>query len=500
VCALLRTKLTAPTSAGPIARRNLVERLEGSVPGALRVVIAPAGWGKSTVLAQWVHSTRVPVTYLALDRFDDDPARCWLHLLSAISEAARVDVADLIGALRLRMPSLVADIVEPLLERLDERDLLIVLDDFHCVTDATVIESVLALIDLSPSTLSIAVASRSEPPLGLERRRVAGELVELRLKELGMSVSEAAVLLEHSAGRPIDKIHAMALVERTEGWPAGIYLASLALRSAVSDDEVVRRFSGENRQVGDYLSVETLALSGEPDREFLLATAVLGELDAQLCNAVRNACDSARRLPELASDNQFVIPRGSSGGRYRYHQLFQEWLLSELARTGDSAVRDAHRRAARAHAARDEPIPAMYHALAAADWDLAHEFFRRFALSLIGEGLHASVARWCARFPDDIEPGHLIAIKVTQAWEGVVEGDVDAAERYCRLIERLNPSDQPIDEWSGDPGQLAVVRAFCRQLRGQLADAAIEIDTARNLGVAERIELPLNSVAAFTNY
>lgn len=496
----VRAKLTPSTSSHLLDREALVTALAGGPPGAVRAVIAPAGWGKSSVLSQWMLSEHQPVAFVSFDRFDNDPARCWVHVLSAVCEAVSVDPESLLARLKLPGVSLVGDVVDPLLVLLGDRELLVVFDDLQSLSDAETLESLRAFIDGCPSTVDFGLGSRTEPPFGLERRRVNGDLIELRIEELSMSLDEAADVLHHSSGRSIGREHVEVLRARTEGWPAGLHLAGLSLRKRNPDIDVVARFAGDDRHLAAYLSSEVLAGLDDGDREFLLAIAVLDELDAGLCDAVRQAEDSGHRLTAAARTIQFIIPTTSVRGQYRFHQLFQEWLRDEAHRIDPSALRVGHRRAARAYADRNEPIAAMDHAQQAGDWRLAHELFTRFALGAIAEGNHATIARWCSRFPADLDPELLVAVKVTEAWERIFEGDVDAAERLCRTIERLVPGAKPTSEWAGDPGQVAVLRSFCHQTRGHLAAAHDEIEIARRHGVVPRIEVPLRFVAACTDY
>lgn len=499
--AIVRSKLTPPVvQPDSVVREALMARLLAAPGGSLTSVIAPAGWGKSTVLAQRMAAATCPVAYVGLDRFDNDASRCWLHVLSAVHEAIGTDVSSLTRLLREPLLPLVTELADPLVHAIDDSPLLVVFDDMHVLHNPELLESIRAFIDGSQPSTAVVISSRSEPPLGLDRRRIAGTLMDVTLADLKMELGDAEKVLERAAGRPVETEHVERLLDRTEGWAAALQVAGLCLRATVDDDDVVERFTGNDRQLGSYLATEVFAQLAQEDQEFLLGTAVLEELDVGLCDAVRDASDSARRLVEVAQGNTFVIPMSRDEGEYRFHQLFQQWLLGQASRANPAAVTEAHRRAARAFADRKEPIPAMDHAHNAQDWPLAYDLFTRFTLDLVSDGNHSTIARWCRSFPADVDTEILVAVKLAEAWEGVVEGDVDAAERLCRTIEQLAPNASAVNLWQGDPGQLALIRAFCQQLRGELTLAADQIALARLHGVTPVLELALRMVAAITDY
>ena len=302
------SKLEPPVPrAGTFRRTRLIEGLDAGDPVMLRVIIAATGWGKTQLLTHWLVGHPRPIAFVRLDQMDNDPSRCWTHLLTALGAAADVEVDDLIDELRAPVLPLVTEIVEPVLARIGDRELTLVLDDFHVIRSADVQESIGALVDNRPHPWSSA--SRPEPnqPLHLPRRRVRNELVEIRTDDLRMTPPKRPTPRRGSQNhdRPdlVDQ-----LVERTEGWAAGLYLAGLSLRSAPDHRRFVAEFAGDDRNLSDYLASEVLASLDDDDRTFLLGVAVLDELQPDICDAMLTGHDAATRLDQLSRINLFLVP------------------------------------------------------------------------------------------------------------------------------------------------------------------------------------------------
>ena len=403
---MLPSKLEVPTArAGTFDRPHLVQALRGTDAAALRVVIAPTGWGKSQLLTRWLALVEQPIAFLQLDPLDNDPSRCWTHLLSSIGRAAGVDLGDLIDELRAPVLPLVTEIVEPALARIGNRELMLVLDDYHVIRSAEVQESIAALLDERTTAMGACVVSRTEPALGLPRRRVRNELVEIRTEDLRMTEVEATGLLHQAAGTAIEPGLVAQLVERTEGWAAGLYLAGLSLRSTDDHRQFVAAFAGNDRNLSDYLASEVLTSLSDDDRAFLLGVAVLDELQPDICNALLGRDDAGTRLDELSRNNLFLVPTDQNRNGFRFHHLFKEWLELLMEKTEPGSLNIAHRKAARAYVEHRDVVRAIDHALVGQDWELCHELLMRFGLRLIDAGNHHTVVHLCSQFPQDLEPG-----------------------------------------------------------------------------------------------
>ena len=288
---LLATKLHVPgLQPGFVPRPRLVEALGEGLARQLILVCAPAGFGKTAVLADWARRGRWPVAWLSLDAGDNDPARFWRHAVAAL-DRARPGIAERVGPL-LGQPAsasfepLVTALVNELADQPGEDDLLLVLDDYHLVSSEPVHASVGFLLEHRPPGLHLVLASRSDPPLPLARLRGRGQLAELRATELRFTFEEAAALLREAAGPGLPDAVAAALAARTEGWAAGLQLAGLSLRGQADAAGFVAAFTGSHRYVLDFLADEVLDRQDEELRAFLLETSVLERLSGELCDAV----------------------------------------------------------------------------------------------------------------------------------------------------------------------------------------------------------------------
>ena len=485
--AVLAAKLMPPTPrARAVPRPALVEQLEAAGPGRLRAVVAPTGWGKSELLAQWLSTHSVPVAYVQLDAGDTDAGRCWAHVLAAVEGATGVEVGDLHDALRSPGVALVREVVEPLLVRLPDRPVTIVLEDLHLVTGPEMEEALSALVDARPPGVGVAVTTRVEPPLQLPRRRVRDEVLEIRRDELRVDDDTARAIVRDAAGIDLDDASLATLLDRTEGWAAGVYLAGLSLRSEADPAAAIDRFAGDDRNLSEYLASEVLAQLDSADREFLVGTAVLHSLDGELCDAVLDRSGSAAQLDELARTNQFLIPLDQRAGRYRYHHLFREWLLLELGRSGPDAIAGAHRRAARSHLARGDVTTAVEHALDAGDAELAYATIIEHRLALLDASQHATVGRWYRRLPPPPTADDAVETHLLRAWVGIIEGDLDTIDRMSALARGLLDGPDVTARVDARAGEPDLLRSYAALLRGELGRCREALDAATSVALPER--------------
>jgi LuxR family maltose regulon positive regulatory protein len=421
-----------------VSRPRLLERLgEASWP-ALILVDAPAGAGKTTLLAEWQRANlRSRATaWLALDRGDDDPVRFWTYLVEALRAAAPGIGAQVVSLVRLPGISLVDVVLPALLNDLDtlDRDLVLVLDDYHLITAREVHASVTYLLEHLPPTLRLVIATRSDPPLPLARLRARGELLEVRADDLRFDAEETAAFLNEVLGLGLNARDVSRLHDRTEGWAAGLYLAALSLGGRGDAHRRVEAFAGDDRHIVDYLGAEVLTNQPAEVREFLLNTAILDRLCGPLCDAVRGASNSTLLLEQIESSNLFVIPLDSKRAWYRYHHLFGELLRHELARSTPHSIPALHRRAADWY--RDEgAIPeAIHHAIAAGDLAEARELIAGAWNAYFNQGRLATVARWL----DALPPAAVLAdprLCVARAWLALDTGRLEQVEPWIEAAE-----------------------------------------------------------------
>jgi LuxR family maltose regulon positive regulatory protein len=367
---LVQSKLEPPVPRERVSRRELLELCAGP-PRKLTLIRAPAGWGKSTLLADWhafEDETR-PFAWVALDGGDTDPIRFWtyfIHALRTLDPSAGEVSLPMLRAPRVSVVEEVLPVLCNELAALEQR-VVLVLEDYHLVANPEIDEGLSYLLEHLPQTLELALSSRSEPALPLARLRARGELAEIGAQQLRFSDEEADRFLNGLHGLGLDHDDVVRLRELTEGWAAGLYLATLSIRGRESAHEFIEAFAGDNRHVVDYLSAEVLAGLSEEMRGFLLETSVLERLSAALCDAVTDRSGSVLVLSDLERSNSFLIPLDTKREWYCYHHLFRELLRNELARAEPEHVQVLHRRASAWHREFGSASEAIHHATAAGD-------------------------------------------------------------------------------------------------------------------------------------
>jgi LuxR family transcriptional regulator, maltose regulon positive regulatory protein len=391
---LTRTKLHVPrVRCGAVERRGLWDRLD-SHPGAT-LVVAPAGFGKSTLLAQWRPAAGQPVAWLSLDEGDNDPVLLWSYIVAALDgpEAAPAGRPS---------PDILGTVVPGVLNRLDLSGdaIVLVLDDYHAITNPACHRSVELLVQRLPANVRLVIATRAEPPLGLGRLRATGQLQVLGRDDLSFTRAEADHLLNADLGLDLGAEAVQVLHERTEGWPAGLYLAYLSLRDAPDREAAVAEFRGSSRNVVDYLTEVALDTLTPATRDFMVETSILDRLCGPLCDAVTGRDDSADLLEDLARANHLVVPLDDHRVWYRYHRLLVDLLRDELDRHRTSRLRrQLHGRASGWLAGTARTGEAIRHAVAADDLERATELIATSYVPTIEWGGYATVAGWLDAFP-----------------------------------------------------------------------------------------------------
>ena len=401
---LLETKLRAPgRRPGLVARTTLTSRLDRAVAEhRLTLVSAAAGWGKSTLVGEWLAAAGHPCAWLALDAADNDPARFWRYLAEALERAGLPVDEQAAGALA-GSPDMRETGLSTLLNAAagDAATTVVAFDDFHLITDPSIHEAVAFLVEHLPETLRIVMTSRNDPPIGLARLRARGDLAEIRSDDLRFSDDDAAALLNGATGLELPAGQVAALRSRTEGWAAGLYLAGLSLRGRDDADAFIADFAGDDRMVVDYLAAEVLEGQAPERRDFLLRTAVLGRLSGPLCDAVTGAAGSARVLEELERSNLFLVPLDNRREWYRYHHLFGELLRHELTLARPGEVAGLHRAAARWHLDAGNIDEAIHHSAAGGDLEGAADLIAENWAGNERSGWTVTTEGWLALLPPE---------------------------------------------------------------------------------------------------
>ena len=438
--ALLATKLHVPgPRPGFVARSRLAGALGEGLARGLVLVCAPAGFGKTALLADWVRSGDRRVAWLSLDAADNDPARFWRHVVAALDRARPgigERVAPLLGPPRSSFEGLVTALINELAARPGEDEIALVLDDYHLVDARPVHASLAFLLEHLPPGLHLVLAGRSDPPLPLARLRAGGQLAELRADELRFTAEEAAALLRAAIGADLPAAAVAALAARTEGWAAGLHLAALSLRGQADPAGFVATFSGSHRYVLDYLAGEVLDGQPEEVRAFLLQTSVLERLSGELCDAVTGRTGSQAMLEQVERANLFLVPLDEVRGWWRYHHLFADLLRARLQQQHPDRLAALHRNAAAWSAEHGLADDAVRHAVAAGEMTWAARLVEQhFDAVYMLRSEETTVQRWLSALPAELvqsRPRLLLAQALLAATGGrveAVEPPLDAAER-----------------------------------------------------------------------
>jgi LuxR family maltose regulon positive regulatory protein len=461
---VMSSKVQPPVHRRQVSRPRLLALCAGA-PRKLTVVRAPAGWGKSTLLAEW-HAAEAEsrrFAWLTLDRGDNDPVRFWTYLIEALRTQHPEAGATSLPTLEAPRVDIVEDVLPALSNELatSEHGIVLVLDDYHLITNPQIQESLAAFVDHLPRVLELAIATRSTPALPLARLRARGQLVEIDAADLSFSVEDAESLLNDLHGLGLGHDAVGRLQERTEGWAAGLYLASLTLRGRgpAYAEEFVREFAGDDRHVVDYLSAEVLGGQTAEIRAFLLRTSLLDRFCAPLCDAVTRGDDARRILREMESSNFFLIPLDSKRVWYRYHHLFAELLRQELALTEPASIGALHRRASAWHRDHGTASEAIRHATAAGDVADAATLILDHWIAARDRARMETILAWLAGLPAAAVTGdpRLALVKATTLQE---IGRTTEADDWLATAERA----QVPPELRAGPDTVATGIAACRAI------------------------------------
>ncbi len=489
---MLATKLFAPTPRPQlVARRRLVTQLDSSLDEGQRLTLvsAPAGFGKTTLLSDWLTHLDRPETHaraawLSLDEGDNELIRLMTHLVAALQSVGLAVDPAVLDALRsasttAALTALVNDVTRAS-EREPQTQWILVLDDYHCIAAPDVQEAVTFLVDHLPARLHLVLATRSDPPLPLARLRSRGQLTEVRAADLRFTAPEARDFLNRVMGLDLTAADVQALEERTEGWAAGLQLAALSLRGIPEHGEVIgfiEAFTGSNRFVIDYLADEVLVRQSEAVRDFLLRTAILDRLTGPLCDAVTGRADGTRMLEDLERGNLFVVPLDTQRSWYRYHHLFADVLRARLLAEHPDQVQDLHQRASAWYSSHDLAADAVRHALAAEDFTGA-AYLMESALSEMRRTRQDGVLlTWARSLPESVVRRSPV-LSIASGWSMLMSGDLDAVE------SRLDDADEALAAGAQDqtlaaawadtedlrsaPATISVYRASLAQARGDV--------------------------------
>jgi LuxR family maltose regulon positive regulatory protein len=409
--ALLETKFYIPRSRRDLVPRpRLSQRLDRGSALKLVLVSAPAGFGKTTLLTEWLAAGPAGpadqrlAAWLSLDRGDNDPASFWTYVIAALRTVASGVGESALALLQAPRPSPIETVLTALLNDLGAcaGDIVLVLDDYHVIDARDVQDGMAFLLDHLPPWLHVVIAGRADPALPLARLRARGELVEIRAAELRFTPDEAAAYLNEMMGLRLTAQDVAALEGRTEGWIAALQLAALSMQGRDDVAGFIAGFAGDDRYVVDYLAEEVLQRQPDHVQAFLLQTSILGRLSGPLCDAVTGQGGGKAMLAALDRGNLFLVPLDDRRRWYRYHRLFADVLQARLLDERPGQVPGLHRRASVWYEQNGEPPMAIGHALAARDFGRAADLIERAIPAMRITRQEATVHGWLKALPDEV--------------------------------------------------------------------------------------------------
>jgi len=447
---ILVTKLYIPPPRNnAVVRSDLIERLNEGFHRKLTLISAPAGFGKTTLLSEWIASYKRVAAWLSLDEGDNDPARFWSHFVTALQMIVPNIGAEALSTLQSPQLPSIESILTSLLNEIATlvNDLILVLDDYHAINSKPIDSALAFLIERLPQHMHLVITTREDPDLPLARLRARGQLTELRAKDLRFTESEASEFLNRTMGLSLSPKDVAALESRTEGWIAGLQLAALSMQGHQDIAGFIQSFTGSHRFVLDYLLEEVLHRQSESIQKFLLQTSILERMSGQLCDAVLldSSINGQETLEHLERANLFIISMDNERRWYRYHHLFAELLRNRLSRAYPDQIPDLHRRASDWHAGNNIFREAITHAITAKDWTRAADFMERLdELRLSGET--NTQLGWFEAFPPQVLHDRP-RLGLGFAWTLFMSNQADRAEQQ---LDQLTPLVQDAPSLLGE--------------------------------------------------
>lgn len=512
----LLTKFYVPNlRAEHLLRPRLTRRLDEGLARKLTLVCAPAGYGKTTLVAEWVtgHADAPPVrtpglsgygrggtnvfpgpantypaqagprpgasppgasrsfAWLSLEAGDSDPVRFLTYLIAALQQIDPAIGREVDPLLRNSMqggavPSHEA-LLTPLINSLAAVPFpfVLVLDDYHLITALKVHLQVAFLLEHQPPQMHVVIATRDDPQLPLAKWRAKGQVVEIRQDDLQFTAEETLEFLRRTAQTDLAADGLAAVQQRTEGWAAGLELLAHSLRNCDDVQVLLESFAGSDRYVLDYLMEEVVQRQPAGIQDFLLKTSILDRLSASLCDAVAGRADSAATLLALEQRNLFIVSLDRSREWYRYHHLFADLLRHRLALQAPESIAQLRARASRWYAENGFPADAVRHALAAHAWDEAAALISELTSPLLKRGEISTLLDWYQALPDRVVRSQ-IDLCAGISWPLILSGRVDEAERYLALAEEAGQGEELTPRYSGHAGTIAAAHAYIARIRG----------------------------------
>lgn len=471
--ALLTTKLHIPPLRSDfVPRPQLVARLQAGLSRKLTLVSTPAGFGKTTLLCEWLKEKKLAAAWVALDEGDNDHGRFITYVMAAL-RALNMGLDEHLQAISQAAAQGVP-LESPMAALLNDfaalptgtAPVILVLDDYHVIHNPAVHTSMAFALDYIPDSIHIVIASRSDPPLPLSRLRARRQLNELHAPDLRFTRAETETFLNQSSGLTLSPAQVSALDDRTEGWAAGLQLAALALSGHSDIDRFVRDFTGSHRYILDYLADEVFSRQSPETCDFLLKTSILERMTAGLCDAVTGQNNGRAMLNRLERENLFIVRLDEQGQWYRYHHLFADLLKNRAEQFPAPELAELHHRAALWLEAHKQSFEAIEHALAAQEYDLAIGMMVNATPALAMRSEIGTMLKWLETLPREMSLSNP-RIPLMFAWAHFFMTDIDAVEPHLRAALRtLGLEPETVESWPANlPSQVGEMLAQVFALR-----------------------------------
>lgn len=435
---MLFTKLHLPTpSKNLVHRPGLSDKLQEALDCKLLLVSAPAGFGKTTLICDWIDQNDIPTAWFSLDKGDNDPVKFLSYIISSIQHISKEAGLNALKVLKSSnkpsLESITSLLINDILN-IDE-NFLLVLDDFHTIDSQEILNLVSYLLEHIPRNIHLVIITRSDPSLPLARLRSQGQLLELRSADLSFSVNDIYTLFNKKLKIKLSNEDVYSLETKTEGWIAGLQLTALSLRGREDISGFIQDFEGDNRYIMDYLIEEVLKNQHDDIKEFLIHTSVLEQISAPLCDRILNRNDSQLILEKLVRNNMFIVPLDTKGKWYRYHQLFRDLLQKSLLLKDKSTIKELHTEACNRYEENKLYDFAIEHSLEIKDFKRSIEILDSIVVALWENGQHAAIMKYGELIPLDLTikyPG----FSLYYSWILITAIQIKQAEPYLVNAEK----------------------------------------------------------------
>ena len=483
---ILATKLFIPTIRPErVSRPRLIKKLNDGLYRKLTLISAPAGFGKTTLVSDWLSGGERPVTFLTLDEGDNDIARFLTYFIAALQSIDPILATGIFNSLRSPQPPPIEATLTILVNEVAAipNNFILVLDDYHLIDAPQIHDALSFLIENLPPQLHMVISTREDPLLPLSRLRARNQLTELRAADLCFTRSETAEFLNQVMGLNLSSDDIAALEKCTEGWIAGLQLAAISLQGKADTSRLIQSFTGSNRLVLDYLIEEVLEQQPKSVQEFLFQTSILNRLTGSLCDALTGQGNGQKVLETLERANLFIIPLDEERRWYRYRHLFADLLIQRLNQIHPDQVKLLHQQACKWYEQHGYMDEAIEHALMIQDFDCAVHLIEAYVDTLWQQGAHRKLPRLFASVPIE-----LILAKpqlcVYQAWYAFISGQQELTERCLQIAEHalsthtdnlthsgMQEQDSPTDsQMSQLQGRISAIRAFMASFQGNITE------------------------------